>query len=94
MSRVVLRPGASQDITVAATHAESATAFQAATRMVRMVSTTACYVAIGANPVAAKPGGMRLAPNFPETFHVNTGEKVSVIQDAAGGTLTLTEMSS
>jgi hypothetical protein len=35
---------------------------------------------------------MLLAPNWPEVFRIRPGEKVSVIQSAAAGTLNITEL--
>jgi len=86
-----LRPGASHDVTFTTTSAQSAAIGGTITK-VRLVATAACYVAFGANPTAVKPGSTRLAPNFPEVFLVRPGEKVAVVQDSAGGTLTVTEM--
>jgi hypothetical protein len=87
-----MNPGVSQDVAIGSTSAASANPISSNVFHVRLVATSACYVAIGDAPTAAKPGGMRLAPNFPEIFRVVPGQSVAVIQDAAAGTLTVTEM--
>jgi hypothetical protein len=94
MSFDAARPGVSQDVAIGVASVQATNAISTGVSAVRMVATSACYVATGANPTATKPGGFRLAPSFPEIFRVYAGEKVAVIQDAAGGTLTITEMSS
>lgn len=88
----VFRPATSYDVAVGATSAASANPVPQGIQVVRLVATTACYVTFGAAPTAAKPGGFRLAPNWPENFRITGGEKVAVIEDAAAGTLTITEM--
>lgn len=57
------------------------------------VSTTACWVAIGAAPTAAKANGsFYVPPNFPIKITCRDAVKkvVAVLQDAAGGNCTLT----
>jgi hypothetical protein len=88
----ILRPATSQDVAIGAASAACTNAFNAVTTIVRLVATSACYVAFAAAPTATKPGGHRLAPNFPEYFLVSGGEKVAVIEDTTAGTLTVTEM--
>ena len=85
------RPGASHDVAIGAASVQSAAIGGTITR-VRLVATSACYVAFGSSPTATKPGSVRLASNFPEMFLVRPGEKVAVIEDSAAGTLTITEM--
>jgi hypothetical protein len=64
------------------------------TTHVRLVATSACWVAFGSNPVAVASGASSIyLPAFtPEYFWVNKGEKVAVIQDAASGNLNIGEL--
>jgi hypothetical protein len=85
------RIGASQTVTVAGTAANNATPLASKSGVVRLHSTTACRVAIGPGAVAVATSTY-LAANAPEYFAFNIGDRVSVIQQSAGGTLTITEM--
>ena len=87
-----LRPieGSSSNVTIGAASAQSA-AFGSQTFDIRLVSTVASHVRIGSNPTAVAADTL-LPANVPEYFHVYPGEKVAVIQDSAGGTLNVTEL--
>lgn len=80
-------------ITVAASSAQSAV-FGAQTKEIRVVSTTACHINIGQNPTAAATdnNGFYLPANVVEYLHVTPGQRLAVIQDTAGGTLCVAEM--
>lgn len=98
MSRSI-RPLSSYDIAVGSSATDShANPVAAGVTAVRLVTTAACYCTIStaggsaAATAATKPGGFRLAPNWPEYFRAAPGECVSVIQDATTGTLTVTEI--
>lgn len=84
-----IAPGASQTVSVAGTHAESS-AFQSNTSIVRLYSTTNCWIAFGSAPVADNTG-MYLLAGIVEYFAVTGGNKVSALQDTASGTLYITE---
>lgn len=64
------------------------------TRHVRVVATSACWIAFGANPTAAASTSpsIYLPAYTPEYFFVNSGEKIAVIQDAAAGSLNIAEL--
>jgi hypothetical protein len=64
------------------------------TTHVRVVATSACWIAFGSNPVAVASGSSSIyLPAFtPEYFWVNRGEKIAVIQDAASGNLNIAEL--
>lgn len=64
------------------------------TTHIRLVATSACWVAFGANPVAAASGATSIyLPAFtPEYFWVNKGERIAVIQDAGSGLLNIGEL--
>jgi FtsP/CotA-like multicopper oxidase with cupredoxin domain len=81
-------------ITVGAASVQSVV-FSAQTTEVRVVSSTNCHINIGQNPTAAATdnNGMYLPANVVEYFHVAPGERLAVIQDTAGGTMTVSEMS-
>ena len=80
---VSLRGATTVTVTIGASHNESAVI---AASTVRMIATAACFVDIGAAPVADNTK-MYLAPNVPELFKFNSGDKVSVLQSVGGGTL-------
>jgi hypothetical protein len=85
--------GVSDYVTVSGTSAQSA-AFGNHTHEVRIVSTTNCHINFGANPTAAATdnNGIYLPAGVVEYFHVSPGQKVAAIQDSAGGTLCVAEM--
>lgn len=59
--------------------------------IVRIVCTTAAYIAFGSNPTATA-ADMYIGADTPEYFRITPGHKVSAVQVAAGGTLHVTEM--
>lgn len=80
-----------QTITVGAASVATTNAIDAQCRRIRLVSTTACHVAFGSAPVATTSDPL-IPANFPEIIHVPRGVKVAAIQNAAGGTLFVTEL--
>ena len=85
--------GVSDYVTVGAASAQSAV-FAATTQEIRVVSTTNCHINIAASPTAAATdnNGIYLPANVVEYFHVAPGQRLAVIQDTAGGTLSVAEM--
>lgn len=88
-----------QNVTVGAASAATASAipkdanashpmFQGALRLVMIISTTACWFRVGANPTAAKDNtSIYLPANVYAYVPVLAGtDKIAFIQDAAGGT--------
>lgn len=70
-------------------------AFDANTFEIRVVSNANCHINIGANPTAAATdnNGMYLPAGVVDYLHVNPGQKLAVIQDAAStGTIAVSEM--
>ena len=62
------------------------------TQHVRLVSTTDCHIAFGpAASTTATATSCLLPAMSPEYFWVNPGDVVAVIQDAASGTLNVSE---
>ena len=59
------------------------------TRIVRVVMTTAGYVAIGST---ATTSSAYMPADIPDYFKINPGERVSAIQLSSGGTLHITEL--
>lgn len=85
--------GTSQNVTVSGTSAAVTNAFAATTGDIRVVSTTNCWIAIGASPTATTGAGSSYLPaGAIEYFHVTGGQKIAAIQDSAGGTLNVSEM--
>jgi hypothetical protein len=85
-----MKPAGDQVVAYTGTAAASA-AFGAVTTCVRLYSTTNCFVAFGAAPVAVVTN-MPLYANSPEYFMVQPGSKVSAIQASAGGNLHISEL--
>lgn len=86
--------GVSQNVTVAASSAATANAFGANTSEIRVVSTTNCWAKIGDGTptAAAAANNFYLPAGVVEYFHVTPGQRIAVIQDSAGGTLNVSEM--
>ena len=60
--------------------------------VVRVISTTDCFIEIGTNPTAVADTGLYLPALTPEYFACPEGAKVSAIQVSSGGTLYVTPM--
>jgi hypothetical protein len=82
--------GTSRVVTVAGT-AASATAVGANIYDVRVVSTTNCWINTTGTATAGA-GSMYLPAGVVEYLHVSPGVVFSVIQDSAGGTFNMAEM--
>lgn len=79
---------------VAFTTATLSANFNAGTNLLTLTSTAACWIALGAAPTATKGAGSFYLPaNFPLQICVdhNTTQKLSVLQDSAGGNLSIIE---
>lgn len=88
------RPGTNQKIAYTGTAAASA-AFGTETYALRIVTTSNAWYAIGQAPVAATTtgNGVYLPLGIVEIIRVAPGEKISFVQDSAGGNASVTEMS-
>ena len=82
--------GASQALTFTATSAQS-TAVAATTRIVRLVSTQACFFAIGASPTAVVSTSVYLPAGVVQLVSIPGGSKIAAIQASATGSLYITE---
>jgi hypothetical protein len=91
MSSGTGRPGTHQSVAFTGTAGTITNALTAGNYMVRVVATSACYIAIGGAPTATA-AGVYLPANVPEYFTLSPGEKISAIQVSAGGTLHVTEI--
>lgn len=61
--------------------------------VIRVVSTTNCWINIGTNPTAANADdNLYLPANVIEYFRVAPGQRLAVIQDSAAGTINVSEM--
>lgn len=58
--------------------------------VVRVVTTTDCFIEIGTSPTAVADTGMYVCALVPEYFSCPPGGKVSAIQVASGGTIYVT----
>jgi phosphoenolpyruvate synthase/pyruvate phosphate dikinase len=87
-----LTPSTVQTITVAETSAAISSAVGSGTRVVRLISSTDCHYVVAASPTAAATDSF-LPANTIEYIKVKEGSsKVAAIQNAAGGTMYVTEM--
>jgi hypothetical protein len=86
-----VKPGATDVVTVAGS-SDTTAAVGGRTNLIRLISSTACFITIGATPVATS-SDMYLPADMAEYFRVEPGvDKVAVIQQTAGGFLYMTEM--
>ncbi len=82
-----LRPGATQNVSYDA----SAATTPLAVGVVRIVSTTDCYIAVGSAPTATSDG-MLLPALKPELLRMEAGLKIAAIKVASAGILSVTQM--
>ena len=95
MSNLTMKPWLSYVVAVGAASATQANPISFGVDTVRLVSTTNCWVKLGITPTADKTTSQYLPANILQYFSVaGTGkESFAVLQDTAGGTLSITEMS-
>lgn len=89
-----MRPIANQAVAFT-TATTIANPFTSETYCIRLATTAACYVTISeaANVVAATAANGFLMPaNWVDYIVVSPGQKLSAVQQTAGGTLSVTEM--
>lgn len=86
-----LRPNTVQKVAYTATAGTITNAVGANTTVIRVYCTTDAHIAIGAAPTATA-NDSPIALKQPEYFRVRKGDKVSAIQQSAGGDLYVTEM--
>lgn len=89
-----LAPSTTQTVTISGVSAATANALNKSTIVIRVLSTTACFINIGTGTPTATTSGTPIAANIPEYFRVNGYEtiKVAGIQLSSGGSLYVTEM--
>lgn len=78
---------------VTATYTDTAgttSALPVDTTVVRVVSTTACFIEISTDPTAVADTSMYMAALTPEYFAAQSGTKVSAIQVSTGGSIYVT----
>jgi hypothetical protein len=86
-----VRPSLTQTVTISGVSAATTNAVSVRTELIRIISTTDCYVQIGSAPVATS-ADWYLPAFVVEYFRVEPGsDKVAAIQVAAGGILYVTE---
>lgn len=85
------RPRTHQKVAYTGTAGTISNAVGADISVVRVVCTTAAYIAIAKSPTATA-NDVYMPANVPEYFTLRPGEKVSAIQVSSGGTLHVTEM--
>lgn len=85
------RPGTHQSVAYTGTAGTIANPVGSQTYAVRIIVTTASYIAFGGGPTATT-SDIYMPAGLPEVFIINPGEKVSAVQVSAGGTLHVTEL--
>ena len=96
MSQLTMKPQLSYTVAVSGSSAQQANPFTFGIDTVRLCSTTNCWVKLGITTVTAdKTTSAYLPANVVQYFAVNPNGKESfaVLQDSAGGSLAITEMS-
>lgn len=89
-----LCPGTNQSVAISAVSAATTNALELNTIVIRVVSTTNCFITIATGTPTATTASTFLPAYTPEYFRVDAADtkKVAVIQQAASGTLYITEM--
>lgn len=85
------RLGTHQTVSYTGTAGVISNATSAQTKVVRIVLTSAGYIAFGTAPTATT-SDYYMPANVPEYFIINGAQKVSAVQASAGGALHVTEM--
>lgn len=80
-----------QTVSVSGTSAAVTNAFGSGTTVIRLVSTTDCYLKFGASPTATS-SDILLPANVVEYFGASPGVKIAALQRSSSGTLYVTEM--
>lgn len=82
-----ITPGTSQKVAFDASQQSAAITGT----VVRVVSTTDCHLAFGANPTAVADGTCWFLPaGSVEYFRITSGSKIAAVKDSAAGTLFIT----
>lgn len=89
-----LAPSTSQTVSVSSSSAATANALNRNTVVVRLVSTTNCFIRIGTGTPTATVADVFLPAFTPEYFRVsgNNTLRIAAIQSSASGSLYVTEM--
>jgi hypothetical protein len=87
------RQGTVQNVAYSATAGTITNVIGSQTYKIRVLTTTDAWIVIGNNPTATVATGTYLPAKAAEYFTCTPGQKVSAIQDTAGGTLNVTEVS-
>jgi len=85
------KPISTQTVTVSATSAATSSGVSDGIDVARIVSTTACHYVIASSPTATT-SDTYLPAGAVEYVSINVGEKIAFIQNAAGGTAYVTEV--
>ena len=94
--KFIMRPKTSQDVTTSGVSATHTNAFGAQTHVVRLACTAAARYRVGpgTGDTAVATDTLLNPDQGPELIQVRPGEKIYAIQEAAGGKLNVTEMTS
>lgn len=89
--RLSSRLGTAQEIAIGVASAASAP-FAAQTRQIRVAATSACRIAVGDGTPVATATDAYLPANQVEYIQVTPGQRIAVIQETAGGKLSVAEI--
>ena len=85
-------PGPHQSVTVSGTTARTGSDVNARTTIVRLCSSTICYIAFGGGTIEATTAGIFLPAGVPLVIALPAGAtRVAAIQASAGGILSVLE---
>ena len=84
--------GSGQNITTGAASVQATNAVGDNAQAIQISATASCHVAIGMNPTATATDMLVKASDPPLVIRVTPGEKIAAIQDTAGGTLNIVEV--
>lgn len=84
------KPGTTQNVAYTGTHGVITN--PVGRTQIRVYCTTDAFIVIGAAPVATAAAGMPVTGKIPEVYDCEQGDKVSAIQQSAGGTLYVTAL--
>ena len=84
-------PGGLNQVVAVGSSSTQSNVLNTNTSIVRVVSTTNCFLAFGTAPTATSASGVYLPANVIDYFGVADGSKIAVIQSAASGSLYIAE---
>lgn len=88
----ILRPATTLNLQVETSSTSITSPISANIIAVRVVSTVAAHIAVGATPLTATTSDLLLPANVPATFAVRGGDYIAAIRVGSDGNLYITEL--